>query len=213
MEWAKKKLTIRNIYPELQQIYEGFKNAADGALLCGDYMNSVSLRLLDLVAVMCPEYVAFAEHLTNRYDETVDLNFKRNVAFKRCAEDIRDIVERKFVINELHTRFNDTEKKYYKAKEAYAKAKGKPDESLAKSKAVALLEQAKTLNRELTDQYERFGIFVKRRLVHCFTLFTETMRETYTKERDAYALAVQELNDDMKETGVVHDSIQTYQKD
>lgn len=204
MEWAKKKLTIKNVYPELQRIYEAFINASDGAILKSDYMNSVSLRLLDLVGSVCPEYVAFAEHLTNRYDEIVDLDLKRNQTFKRCAEDIRDIIERKFAINQLHARFTKTEKKYMAAKKAWINAKGKPEELTAKAKAAELLEQAKSQNRELIDQYERFGLFMKRRLAHCFTLLANTMRETYCSEKGAYELAVQELNDDMHELNVRH---------
>ena len=173
----------------LERAWHGFQreDAAVGAR--ADAWGTMSLRLLDLVAAEAPESLPLFEHLTNCYDEAVDVDTERRKVLERCAEDLRDIIERKRAIDRLSTEHEAATKRYEKKKRMFQKVRS----DAARAQAVAALQACKDACRLEIEHRQRFGAFVKRRLHHCFSTYAELTIRTNNAEQQIMQRAITEL--------------------
>lgn len=190
------------------EIVDGILKQSEGLSSMSDSFSHFSLHLLDVVTEAAPEYVDIIEHVTNVYDEVVQLHLDHSKILERVADDIRDIYERNLVIKRLTNEYNAAENNYAKAKAEYQKYKGKINESNYKMKAKSALETTKQALEILLEQKKRFIPFVTRRISHAVSFYTVAMTKSSMKEADlmnkaasiikSEAIARVEANQDQK---------------
>ena len=173
----------------LERAWHGFEREAAAVGERADALGTMSLRLLDLVAAEAPESLPLFEHLTNCYDEVVDVDIERRKVLERCAEDLRDIIERKRAVERLSREHEAATKRYEKKKRIFQKLRSEA----AKAQAVAALEACKDACRLEIEHRQRFSAFVKRRLQHCFRTYAELTIRTNTAEQQIMQRAITEL--------------------
>ena len=147
-------------------------------------LNNFSIQLHNLFSVIVPEHLAIAEHITNVYDSMIDDEDKHSICTQRCAEDIKDIYERKIAIDGFIDRYNKALNEYEIAKTRYIKNKGADNEELYHAKAKEYLEILKKSLNELIEQKRKFATFVKGRLSHAFLNYGITLGEYSQKQKE-----------------------------
>ncbi|OHT03068.1 hypothetical protein TRFO_29630 [Tritrichomonas foetus] len=166
----------------LQKIVMGLTKQVEGYAMMGDSLNEFSLRLLDLVTEAVPEYVDVIEHVTNVYDDVVQLRYDYGKILKRVSEDIRDIYERGLAIKRFQTEYENNEKLLMKAQLDLHKSKGKVTEASNKEKAKLALKNTKDSLATLIDQKTRYGLFINKRLSHAISFYTVALAKSTLKE-------------------------------
>lgn len=166
------------------QIVNGITKQSEGLNNMSESFSQFSLHLLEVVTEAAPEYVDIIEHVTNVYDDVVQLHLDHAKILERVADDIRDIYERNLVIKRLTNEYNTAENNYAKAKADYQKYKGKSNEANYKMKAKSALEKTKETLKALHDQKQKFIPFVNRRISHAVSFYTVAMTKSCSKEAD-----------------------------
>jgi hypothetical protein len=160
-------------FDRLRTIIAGLEAELAGISALDDSLHAFSLALLDYAQSVFPERAAVIEQITNKYDELIEIDPQRNAAVLRTIDDLRDILERKTVVDRCEAQFDEYQKDLERDKRALAKARGKPDEPLARAHATASLDLARAAGRALVAQNERFARFVANRLAHAFAAYGE----------------------------------------
>jgi hypothetical protein len=179
---------------KLQSIVSALELESDALRQVSESFNNFSLRLLDYATYLIPEKPALAEHVTNQYDRLVTIDNRRSQAVRRSADDLRDILERKVVIDRLTSQYQEFQKEYDRRKAEYLRVKGKPEEVEARAYAIVSLELAKKGLRALIEQTERFSRFAERRMKHAFAVYGETLALGNEAEESVLVALIAELS-------------------
>lgn len=163
-------------------IVNSISKQAEGTTLVGDSLAQFSLSLLDLINEAAPEYAPLVEHVTNVYDEVVQLKYDHSKILKRVSEDIRDIYERSLVIQRLNNEYQTAENNYAKAKSDWINNKGKLNEAHYKEKAQNCLQATKKSLFNLIEQKKKMWKFTIRRISHAVSFYTVALSKSSEKE-------------------------------
>lgn len=163
-------------------IVNAISKQAEGITLIGDSFSQFSLSLLDLINEAAPEYASIIEHVTNVYDEVVQLKYDHSKILKRVSEDIRDIYERSLVIQRLDREYKTAENNYTKARSDWIKNKGKNNEKQLKENAQICLQKVKDSLSNLIEQKKKMWKFTLRRVSHAVSFYTVALSKSSEKE-------------------------------
>ena len=164
------------------KVVDSISKQSEGYTLMGDSFSQFSLHLLDLITEAAPEYVNVIEHVTNVYDEVVQMNYNHSQILKRVSEDIRDIYERHLVIQRLTKEYQTAEDNYKKAKIDWIKNKGNINEAQYKEKAKNCLQTTKDSLSNLIEQKKKMWGFTLRRVSHAISYYTVALSKSTEKE-------------------------------
>jgi hypothetical protein len=181
-------------WTKLQSIVTALELESDAFLLVSASRNNFSLRLLNHANIFIPEKPQLIEHITNQYDRLVDIDSRRSVAIRRCADDLRDILERKVVIDRYTSQYQESQKDYDRKKVISLKSKGKPEEFEARANATAALYLAQSTLKKLIDQIEKFSLFTERRIKHAFRVYGDTLSFGNEAEESVLVALMSELS-------------------
>ena len=170
-------------------IIESISKQAEGHTMMADSLSQFSLNLLDLVTQAAPEYIDVIEHVTNVYDEVVQMNYDHSSILKRVSEDIQDIYERHLVVLRASNEYQTAENNYKKSRIDLVKNKGKPNEAQCKEKVKKCLQTTKDSLMNLIEQKKKLWRFTLRRISHAVSFYTVALTKSSEKEVDLMSQA------------------------
>ena len=183
---------LKIIYENIDKYYQGLKRKCES-------INKVSISILNLVDFLIPDENSETEKIVDIYDDTSDREISFSKSVQRLSEDIRDIFERKKVIDKLTKEQEEHLETHNKMKQFYEANKDSPKYANKKSELKETLIQSRdSLKREteyLISQREKYSRFVVNRLTHGFETYSNALEELGINNQIAYRQLYEKLTD------------------